>query len=146
MGFTPLNPPSKSYIPIHSTIFTLHTSHFTPPTSHLQWVSTHCPHTQNAPSYSRSHRLLIINAPITPGTQPQSVKRHTITNDPQPLSITASGGKKIQTMARRIPMTSIFTSKNRRIRCENSSESTNQERNSIGLRREKKKIILLILP
>jgi hypothetical protein len=35
------------------------------------------------------------NAPITPGTQPQIVKRRTIKNEPQPLSTTASGGKNI---------------------------------------------------
>ena len=35
------------------------------------------------------------NAAITPGTQPQSVNKNTITIDPQPLSKTANGGNKI---------------------------------------------------
>lgn len=37
----------------------------------------------------------IINAAITPGTQPQIVKINTITNDPHPLPKTAKGGKKM---------------------------------------------------
>jgi len=37
----------------------------------------------------------IISAAITPGTHPQSVSRNTIKIDPQPLPITAKGGKKI---------------------------------------------------
>ena len=36
------------------------------------------------------------NAAMTPGTQPQSVNKNTITIDPQPLSITAKGGNKIE--------------------------------------------------
>jgi hypothetical protein len=32
-------------------------------------------------------------APITPGIQPQSVNKKIIKKDPQPLSITESGGK-----------------------------------------------------
>jgi hypothetical protein len=43
-------------------------------------------------------------AAITPGIQPQMVSRSTSRMAPQPLSITASGGKMIQIMARRIPM------------------------------------------
>jgi len=39
--------------------------------------------------------LQIINAPITPGIQAKSVKINTITNEPQPLSTTAKGGKMI---------------------------------------------------
>lgn len=35
----------------------------------------------------------MINAAMTPGTQPQSVSRNTMSIDPQPRSITASGGK-----------------------------------------------------
>jgi hypothetical protein len=35
----------------------------------------------------------MINAPITPGTQPKQVKSKTIINEPQPLFITARGGK-----------------------------------------------------
>ena len=37
----------------------------------------------------------MINAAMTPGTQPQSVSRSTMSIDPQPRSITASGGKRI---------------------------------------------------
>jgi len=40
--------------------------------------------------------LLIIKAAITPGTQPQRVRRNTIINEPQPLSTMAKGGKIIQ--------------------------------------------------
>ena len=35
----------------------------------------------------------MINAPITPGTHPRQVRRKTISTDPHPRSITASGGK-----------------------------------------------------
>lgn len=35
-------------------------------------------------------------AAITPGTQPQRVKIKTINTEPQPWSITARGGKKIE--------------------------------------------------
>ena len=35
----------------------------------------------------------IISAAMTPGTQPQRVSRNTMSIDPQPRSITASGGK-----------------------------------------------------
>ncbi|OAD90832.1 hypothetical protein A7A78_14075 [Aequorivita soesokkakensis] len=37
----------------------------------------------------------IIRAAITPGTHPQTVSMKTINTDPQPLPITASGGKRI---------------------------------------------------
>ena len=37
----------------------------------------------------------ITNAAITPGTQPQSHNKKTITIDPHPLSITDNGGKKM---------------------------------------------------
>lgn len=37
----------------------------------------------------------IIRAAITPGIQPQSVSKKTIKKDPQPLSITDSGGNMI---------------------------------------------------
>lgn len=37
--------------------------------------------------------LIIIMAAITPGIQPAPVKSKTINIDPQPLSITANGGK-----------------------------------------------------
>lgn len=39
--------------------------------------------------------LLIINAAITPGTQPASVSKNTMSTEPQPLSSTASGGNKM---------------------------------------------------
>jgi hypothetical protein len=35
----------------------------------------------------------MINAAITPGTQPAKVKRNTMIIDPQPLPTTESGGK-----------------------------------------------------
>jgi hypothetical protein len=37
----------------------------------------------------------MMSAAITPGTQPKSVRISTIRIDPQPLSITARGGKRI---------------------------------------------------
>ena len=37
----------------------------------------------------------MISAAITPGTQPQRVRRKVIRTDPQPLSITARGGNMI---------------------------------------------------
>jgi len=42
----------------------------------------------------------MISAPMTPGTHAQSVRRKTIRNDPQPLSTTARGGKRIQRSTR----------------------------------------------
>jgi hypothetical protein len=42
----------------------------------------------------------IINAAITPGTQPQMVSINTIRIEPQPLSITAKGGKIIANKTR----------------------------------------------
>lgn len=39
---------------------------------------------------------------MTPGIQPQRVKINTITIDPQPLSITANGGKRIDNNTRQI--------------------------------------------
>lgn len=42
----------------------------------------------------------IINAAITPGTQPHSVRRSVIRNEPQPWSITAKGGKNIASKTR----------------------------------------------
>ncbi len=39
---------------------------------------------------------------MTPGTQPQRVNKNTITMEPQPLSKTAIGGKKIETITRKI--------------------------------------------
>lgn len=35
---------------------------------------------------------------MTPGTQPQSVNKNTINIDPQPLSMTANGGNRIDNM------------------------------------------------
>ena len=40
--------------------------------------------------------LRMTKAAITPGTQPQSHNKKTITIEPQPLSITASGGQMIE--------------------------------------------------
>ena len=42
----------------------------------------------------------MINAPMMPGTQPRMVSTVTITMDPQPLSRTASGGKRMQSTTR----------------------------------------------
>lgn len=39
---------------------------------------------------------------MTPGTHPQSVRMKTITKDPHPLSITANGGKRIESRTRQI--------------------------------------------
>lgn len=41
------------------------------------------------------------NAAMTPGTQPQSVNKNTITIDPQPLSKTDNGGNKIANNTRK---------------------------------------------
>jgi len=41
---------------------------------------------------------------MTPGIQPQSVNIKTIKIDPQPLSITAKGGNKIERSTRQIPI------------------------------------------
>jgi hypothetical protein len=38
---------------------------------------------------------------MTPGTHPQSVSKNTISRDPQPLSYTEKGGKRIQAKARK---------------------------------------------
>ena len=103
--------PPRGFNPLHTQLTHSHTSN---------GFQTHCnplySNPQYTPSYSLAHRLLMINAPITPGTQPQSVNSNTIMNEPHPLSITARGGKKIQMIARRIPMIRIFTSKNRGFR------------------------------
>ena len=39
---------------------------------------------------------------MTPGTQPQRVNKKTMTMEPQPLSKTAMGGKKMDTKTRQI--------------------------------------------
>ena len=41
---------------------------------------------------------------MTPGTHPQRVRRNMIRNEPKPLSITARGGKKMQTRTLKIPI------------------------------------------
>ena len=48
--------------------------------------------------------LRIINAAITPGIHPAKVSRKTISIEPQPLSITESGGKMMARMTRRRDM------------------------------------------
>jgi hypothetical protein len=48
--------------------------------------------------------LLIIKAAITPGIHPKQVNIKTIINDPQPLSITASGGKIMQSKTLKQPI------------------------------------------
>ena len=45
---------------------------------------------------------------MTPGTQPQSVSRNTMSIDPQPRSITASGGKMMARMTWRQDMMVSF--------------------------------------
>ncbi len=40
----------------------------------------------------------ITNAPITPGTHPANVNKNTIRTEPQPLSITAKGGNRIDSI------------------------------------------------
>ena len=57
------------------------------------------------------------NAPITPGTQPQAVSKKTIKNEPQPLSATAKGGKKMANNTRNtdIILNSKFLSLNSNI-------------------------------
>jgi hypothetical protein len=48
------------------------------------------------------------NAPITPGTQPQQVSNKTINTEPQPLSITAKGGKNNANNTRKKDMMFLF--------------------------------------
>lgn len=48
--------------------------------------------------------MRITSAAITPGTQPQSHNKKTMTMDPQPLSITAIGGQKIESNTLQILM------------------------------------------
>ncbi|EIJ38949.1 hypothetical protein JoomaDRAFT_1951 [Galbibacter orientalis DSM 19592] len=50
----------------------------------------------------------ITNAAITPGIQPQRVNKKTITIEPQPLSRTAKGGKKIESKTLQILIFYIF--------------------------------------
>jgi hypothetical protein len=52
----------------------------------------------------------MMSAASTPGIQPASVSMKTITTEPQPLSITASGGKMIESKTRKMDML-IFLSK-----------------------------------
>lgn len=61
--------------------------------------------------YQRDYRsglFRMTSAAITPGTQPQSHKRKTIKIEPQPLSRTDKGGKKIASKTRQILMLMIF--------------------------------------
>jgi hypothetical protein len=44
----------------------------------------------------------MINAAITPGIHPKSVRRKTIIIEPQPLPITANGGKIMARITRQI--------------------------------------------
>ncbi len=50
----------------------------------------------------------MISAAITPGTQPHSVSKNTMINDPQPLSTMAKGGKIIQRRTRQMDITIDF--------------------------------------
>ena len=47
-------------------------------------------------------------APITPGTQPQQVSNKTINTEPQPLSITAKGGKNNANITRKKDIYFVF--------------------------------------
>ena len=46
----------------------------------------------------------MIKAAITPGIQPKQVKIKTMINEPQPLSITAKGGKIMQRITLKMPI------------------------------------------
>ena len=48
------------------------------------------------------------SAPITPGTHPHRVSRNTMSTDPHPRSITASGGKKMARRTRRRDIGLLF--------------------------------------
>ena len=50
----------------------------------------------------------MIKAAITPGIHPKQVRINTITIEPHPLSITAKGGKIIQSNTRKHPMVWIL--------------------------------------
>ena len=52
--------------------------------------------------------LQITRAPITPGTHPHRVSTITIRMDPQPLSMTAKGGKMIHRSTRKMPIGSLM--------------------------------------
>jgi len=56
--------------------------------------------------------LRIINAAMTPGTQPQSVSRNTMSIEPQPRSNTAKGGKRMERRTWRQDMSRKFTNPN----------------------------------
>jgi len=56
---------------------------------------------------SYSGLFKIIKAAITPGIQPAKVRRKVIKKEPQPLSITAKGGKKIA-RSTRIKLIDLF--------------------------------------
>jgi hypothetical protein len=51
--------------------------------------------------------LFIIKAAITPGIHPKQVKIKTITIDPHPLSITAKGGKIMQSITLKQPIIKV---------------------------------------
>jgi|APCry1669189101_1035198.scaffolds.fasta_scaffold00032_32 hypothetical protein len=53
-------------------------------------------------------RVVINNAAITPGIQPQQVRMNTRSNEPQPLSMTARGGKMMQRMTLQSDMGYIY--------------------------------------
>jgi len=58
----------------------------------------------------------ITKAPIIPGIQPQSVNKKIITKEPQPLSITESGGKITAKITLKIFIVSIGWLLKRRIK------------------------------
>ena len=64
---------------------------------------------------------------MTPGTHAHRVRRHTIKNDPQPLSTTDSGGKIIANNTRIKLMVNVFIYNNHESTYSSSDVSTIQE-------------------
>lgn len=52
--------------------------------------------------------LRMTSAPMTSGTHPQRVRRNTMRTDPHPRSMTASGGKIMERMTRKMDIVVIF--------------------------------------
>jgi len=85
--------------------------------------------------------LQIINAPITPGTHAQSVRRKTNRIEPQPLSITARGGKIMQRITRSIDIIPVFNDKSKTLKALSSYEISSKK--IILTRKIKQKIELI---
>ncbi len=69
----------------------------------------------------------MINAAITPGTQPHKVSKQTIRNDPHPLSTIDSGGRIIANNTRNRLILFDFYTKNKHFNYMSSTLSTYQE-------------------